>query len=468
MSSGSRTQTIKVVQEAGYFLIPEQYEYTIGTDGGNLEIYFSTNVDADELSVFSSIGLDSWLTQTQSSRTKALTDTVVYVIPLTVAPNEQQQSRTASLYFFFTRTNDTTESSELLATVVIIQEGLATGGVSTDYSEDKTVRTLQEATIGQGIPIVLMGDGFKDTDIAAGTYDQVMDKTYENLFTEEPLQSLREYFNVYAVTAVSANNQFGSGYETAFSCELEGGNSTGISGDNYAVREYVACVDGIELDNTLAVVILNTPVYAGTTYFGYFNPATWEITDFAIAYCPVIYDIENESFRQVLVHEAVGHGFAKLWDEYSYESYGTIPTSEVNSIKSTQTLYGWAQNVDFTDDSDEILWSTFLSDSRYSSEVGIYEGAATYPKGAYRPSEESMMNSNINGFNAPSRQAIYNKVMKHGEGREADFEEFADFDQQTATYAASRAAVRATVSPYIGKPLPTPRFVNIPLPTSRP
>ena len=43
--------------------------------------------------------------------------------------------------------------------------------------------------------------------------------------------------------------------------------------------------------------------------------------------------------------------------------------------------YGWAQNVDFTQDENTILWSSFLNDSRYSSEgIGIYEGACTYER----------------------------------------------------------------------------------------
>ena len=98
-----------------------------------------------------------------------------------------------------------------------------------------------------------------------------MDKTFENLFTEEPIKSLRDYFNVYAVTAVSKHNIFGTGYETALGCELAGGNSTGISGEDNAVQRYVQCVDNIDMSETLAVVILNSPAYAGTTYFGYTN-----------------------------------------------------------------------------------------------------------------------------------------------------------------------------------------------------
>ena len=86
-----------------------------------------------------------------------------------------------------------------------------------------------------------------------------------------------------------------------------------------------------------------------------------------------------------------------------------------------------AQNVDFTQDENTILWSSFLNDSRYSSEgIGIYEGACTYMRGVYRPTEDSMMNTNTCGFNASSRKAIYDMVMRRGENRETSYEEFAD------------------------------------------
>ena len=101
----------------------------------------------------------------------------------------------------------------------------------------------------------------------------------------------------------------------------------GISGEDNAVQRYVQCVDNIDMSETLAVVILNSPAYAGTTYFGYTNQT--KVVEFAIAYCPVIYDLQSESFRQVLVHEAVGHGFAKLEDEYAYQENGTISSKEI-------------------------------------------------------------------------------------------------------------------------------------------
>lgn len=333
--------------------------------------------------------------------------------------------------------------------------------VSTDFSADKQVRRLHQATIGEGLPIVIMGDGFPDTAIADGTYDQVMDKAMENLFSEEPLNSLRDYFDVYAVTAVSLNEEFGNGYETALGCALEGGSSTGISGDEDAVFSYVKCVEGVDEEDVLAVVILNTPTYAGTTYYGYYSLSSG-MSECAIAYCPVVGGLDNELFRQVLVHEAVGHGFGKLMDEYSYESNGTIPASEKAQIQYLQTL-SWARNVDFTPEETDVLWASFLTDERYASQgLGVFEGACTYVSGAYRPSEESMMNSNTLGFNAPSRQAIYDMVMRRALGKEPTYEEFVEFDQRSFSSTVQGQVRSSSAVSSVGR-LASPRFVGRPL-----
>ena len=152
--------------------------------------------------------------------------------------------------------------------------------------------------------------------------------------------------------------------------------------------------------------------------------------EFAIAYCPVIDNLDSEHFRQVLVHEAIGHGLGKLEDEYVYSDKGSISTLEVQRIRVMQAN-GWAQNVDFTASEDSVMWASFLTDSRYQNEhLGVYEGACTYPEGAYRPSEDSMMNSNTCAFNAPSRMSLYEKVMKIGMAVEqVSYEDFVAFDK---------------------------------------
>lgn len=442
LTSAGLTKEITVRQQTAYYVEPEQDIYHVGVNGETLVISFSTNVDTDELAIYGS--KDTWLTQQAQSRAG-----VSYMLNLTILSNTEGRSRTAYVYFY----REAEGKQTLLNMVTIIQDG-GTSDVSTDFSADKAVRILQNATLGKGLPIVLMGDGFIDTDIEDGTYDKVMEKAMENLFTEEPFKSLRGYFNVYAVSAVSKHNGFGEGYETVFSCELEGGTSTGISGDDETVMEYAQCVEGIDLSETLAVVILNSPAYAGTTYFGYSDRSG--VVEFAIAYCPVIYNLESESFRQVLVHEAVGHGFAKLEDEYSYEENEAMPSSEKQTVQYMQTL-GWAQNVDFTTDKGGVLWADFLNDSRYSSEnIGIYEGACTYMSGVYRSTEESMMNGNTSGFNAPSRKAIYDMVMKRGNSAETTYEEFVSFDSQREKLA--QKSTRSFAAD--GKPFARPHFAN--------
>lgn len=449
LSSADVVKDIIVKQSAADYVSFSQDTSVVVANGGSLSILFETNVSQSELFVAYNSGED-WLTQVSLSARSSN----VYALNLMVSPNTGSSSRSAEIVFY----KKSDGADNLLKVVTIEQEGVSTE-ISSDYTADKEVKVLQTASKGIGLPIVIMGDGFIDTEIQDGTYDEVMEKAMENMFTEEPFKSLREYFSVYSVTAVSKNNYFDFGAETAIGCKFEGGNSTGIWGNEAAVVEYVKCVDGIDLSGVLAVVILNSSAYAGTTYFGYLYNS--QVAEFAIAYCPVVYGLESETFRQVLVHEAVGHGFAKLGDEYSYVENGRMPASVQQQIQYMQTL-GWVLNVDFTNDPTEVLWADFINDSRYVSEgIGIYEGAYTYISGVYRSTEESMMNSNINGFNAPSRKSIYDMVMRRGEGKESTYENFVEFDMNTAL--SSQNVRRTIVSG--GKPLGSPHFVNKVLPS---
>lgn len=78
---------------------------------------------------------------------------------------------------------------------------------------------------------------------------------------------------------------------------------------------------------------------------------------------------------------------------------------------------------------NQVIWRYFITDTRYRSEkIGIYEGASLYPYGVYRATENSIMKYNTGGFNAPSRWAIYKRIMELA-GEEYDFERFLVYDE---------------------------------------
>lgn len=421
LRSGNEVHKIAVSQEIGDYVIPESEECLVGVEGGEVRVRYESNVSAEKLKVYTSSETGSWLEERQPVFLEGQKEVVLYA-----ASNKGGMSRMT--YLLFVREVDGQQTN--LATVKISQQG---GQVleSSDFSEDGLVDTLQLHEKGNGIPIVLMGDGFVDVEIKNGTYRRVMEKAVENLFSEEPVKSLKDYFDVLMINAVSENNDFGAGYQTAFSCKIFGGNNPLITGDDVSVQVYVRkALKNDELKkNCLAVVLLNTTFYAGTTYLGY-KDVNEKFLEFSISYCPVIESMESERFRQVLVHEAIGHGFGKLEDEYAYEDRGNISALEMQKIRIMQKN-GWSQNVDFTAVKDSVLWSAFLKDARYEAEgLGVYEGACSYPEGVFRPSENSMMNAGMSKFNAPSRMALYTKVMSLGLSEKVSYEDFVGFDRQ--------------------------------------
>lgn len=446
--SAGDVQKSVTIRQSGEYALFDQKEYHVEAEGGSLSLLFTTNVDIKKLSVVYNSSLDwiEWAAESRASSNEWKGQTH----DLIVKPNTGKDPRT-TIYVLALATDDNNWVG--LDTCYVQQAGVSSGYVSTDFSQDGKVTVMQRATQGKGIPLVLMGDGFADRDIADGTYQTVMEKTMENLFSEEPVKSLKDYFTVYCVKAVSKNDNVGEDYSTVFSC-VPDPQSSGITADADVVMNYVRKVEGIDSLNTLAVVILNTNIHKGVTYL-YRNKNTNKPLQYAIAFCPIIESLASESFRTVLVHEAIGHGLGKLADEYGYKENGA-PTVEATKELETYHTYNWLKNVDVTSDKEKVDWHAFINDQRFASEdIGAYEGGYTYMLGIYRPTTESMMNSNSSPFNAPSRKALYDRVRQLGEGLSAStHEEFAAFDEQHKPEQWSYTLSRGF------NMLPTPHFAQ--------
>lgn len=367
-----------------------------------------------------------------------------HLYPSVVIIDSNQRILYASALYYYNDTINTNSIDKILAPIF---GDIDDEYISTDYSTDGDVTTLQTATVGDGIAIVLMGDAYSDRQIADGTYEADMENLYNNLFTEEPYKSFKDHFNVYYVNVVSATEGYEYG-DTALDGYFDAG--TLVGGNDNAVFSYALnALTEAELDEALLIVAMNSDNYAGTCYM-YYPTAT--VGDYgsgpSVAYFPKGGDATT--FAQLLHHEANGHGFAKLADEYAYEYMGEVSSDSVSLIQSQQRDWGWWKNVDFTDDPSAIRWSRFLSDSRYANDgLGAYEGGLTYWTGVWRPTENSIMRYNTGGFNAPSREAIYYRIHKlaYGDSWQYDYEEFVEWDERNIKTAEEAAQAKTWRAP---------------------
>ena len=302
-----------------------------------------------------------------------------------------------------------------------------------------------------------MGDAFSDRQIADGTYETAMHKAADAFFSEEPYKSFRDKFNVSYVNVVSMTEGYdhiGQALGTAH------GDGTYVYGNDSKVIEYAKKAIGEErMDDALIIVVMNEDAYAGTCFM-YDPPSGNYGRGLSIAYFPT--NSNADIFNGLVSHEAGGHGFAKLADEYAYEYMGDISADAISSTKVNEP-YGWWRNVDFTSDPTQVKWSQFLADDRYADEgLGCYEGGLTYKGGVWRPTENSIMNTNTGGFNAPSRYAIWYRIGKlaYGEEWEGSYEDFVAYDQVNRTPAAAqRRKAQARLSSQL-PPLHTPVIVG--------
>ena len=346
------------------------------------------------------------------------------VYTFTVSANTTSSSRSGEIIF---------KNANNSFLTVTVKQRIQTY-TSSDYSQDGQVTRIHSATVGKGIDVVFVGDAFADKD--QDLFNKYVELGKEAFFTEEPFRSTMNRFNIYRIGSVSKNGIITQeGGDTKFSAQF--GDGTYISGDHDAVFRFVQDkMPSVNLKKTIVFVIVNKAKYAGTC---------WMFSDNkAVCYVPLCRN-ENE-YAQTLRHEGCGHGFGKLADEYFYDSMGRIPDDEVSELKKWKGFaYGFHENVDLTSDPNTILWSKFISDSRYSGKVGVYEGGYTYPYGVYRPTDNSIMRHNTGGFNAPSREAIYKKIMKFSEGDAwtYDYETFVAFDAPArSAEAVTRAAAQ--------------------------
>ena len=300
------------------------------------------------------------------------------------------------------------------------------------YGEDEWI-TLQKATKGRngGINIVLLGDGYNAKDIADGDYLKHIKQEVEHFFGIEPYKTYRNYFNVY--TAVPLSTETGVGTVNTirynrFSTTFTGG--VGLKADYDEIFSYALGAPTVNKDNlkeTLIIIVPNSTDYGGICQM-------WPDGS-AIAFCPLStygYPLDT---RGVVQHEAGGHGFGKLGDEYIYhnafiDACGCSCCGHVMEFNNAKAL-GWYDNLSLTGKMHNVGWSHLIFDDRYSDIVDVYEGGYMHNRGVFRSEQNSCMNNDIPYYSTISRESIVRRIKRYA-GETFSFEEFVKYDKRDA------------------------------------
>lgn len=384
------------------------------------------------------------------------------------------------------------------------------------FASSDNVKVLQEKTTVNGTDIIIMGDGFSKEQFGNGNedYAAVMQRAYQDFFSIEPYTALKNYFNVYVINAVSEDSHDAEPYwsggsqgngaqngatnrsaNTVFNTQFIPGK-TSITGNdatalNYAMQAIrskggsggTAVTNEAEVyrraNTALIMVMVNVKAHAGTCGLVWTDGSDYGDA-YSVAYTALGSDGTGAGCKWTTIHEAGGHGFGKLADEYGGKSWGEVTTqiwydldnehscgvnrnvdkfvSAGNAVSS-----GWPQTTE-----SNVYWSSLITG--YESEgLGLYEGAKTYNSLYCRPTDNSVMRDQFadNGqfFNAISRWAIWYRLMKlTGTGDYTDFQsslsDFIEFDNTLTISKNINTGSRGVLRPQEYKPLAPPVMIK--------
>ena len=291
---------------------------------------------------------------------------------------------------------------------------------------------------GNGIPIVFMGDCFDAKDISEGAYLSMADEGIGHFFDIAPYKQYRDYFDVYTVMGLSEDSGVGNTSmvkEACFGSQYTLGS--GVEPDLEKCKDYARKAVGDRLEQTLVVLLLNTAEYGGITYLSE--------DGFAVAVCPQSNEPYPFDFRGLVQHEAGGHGFGKLGDEYIYHVafLQAYPLYYQNFLDAKS--HGWYDNLSLNGDVKDVPWSHMIFDPDYSDLVDVYEGGYFFSRGIFRSEANSCMNDNVPYFSSISRETIVRRIMEYA-GEPFSYESFKEKDDKTLPPATRSASLSPTWS----------------------
>lgn len=292
--------------------------------------------------------------------------------------------------------------------------------------EEYTYTVLQRHTQGTyPNEVIILGDGYSALDYGSeGPFNKDAYDAMEAFFSVEPFSTYRSYFRVAQFVVFSPQSGITerdkkTEVRTAFGVRFEEPYVMTMDEPGLVFKAAMR-IPGMTMErisNTLFILLANVDRYGGLC---------WQYGDgSAIALCPVCRTSTHGGyalFADLIHHEAGGHGFGRLVDEYITHPGETLPDEATSASphrhkKELQgrKYFGYAFNVDISGDKEQAPWAHYYTLPGYEA-VGYYEGAYFYEKGAWRPEQRSCMVDNRPYYNAPSRESIVKLLLRRAAG----------------------------------------------------
>ena len=317
--------------------------------------------------------------------------------------------------------------------VNIIQRAYNTPLQGDYYSNGQSV-VLQSATasVSNKLNVVILGDGYKKKDLLkGGKFERGAIFAMESFFSVQPFVYYRNRFNVYMAAYESEDegprleSVSSSSHKTYFETWYKGGGNTYVNYSDAGRDKVVSAVkniSGLSSDNayyrTIVILLVNTAENIGSTNYPSMTTASASVTgDGYASFAIAMIGANSQGTGGLIRHEAGGHAFGRLGDEYAVDWYTVSLVNERHGV-------GFYRNVA----TSTSYWSAFTN-AGYGSDEVMYD---SYGSGIYRSTHEKGIMWNNNGyFNAVSRHAIYERIIKQTEGVNAySWNAFLEYDKK--------------------------------------
>lgn len=406
-----------------------EYVYTFVDNGGR--IVLSTNGDVDYIGGDAVVNVESNIGSGTLVQTGGTSVVFNNVNVFSFDENAGGQ-RTVDVQF-----SVMVNSLTYYKNITLTQKAYGTGLSRTYYYNGQKVVLNQANASGCSnyFNIVILGDGYKKKDLAAGgKFERSARSAMDSFFSIEPYKTFMNRFNVYMVayestdegTDIKSSNIDKNTYFGSY-CQ-GGGNTAAYVADAApviaAVKSAVGSADA-QYYRSIAIVLMNTDENSGSTGYPFRDYKSGFVNGYA-SFAIAVLAANSTGTNGLVKHEAGGHAFGRLADEY-YNNGSTASSSNKNELNNwhAKGLY-WNVNT-----SNSGNYYKFTNSAYNSSEVSFIEGGWGYNYGMYRPTQGGMMQGSTGVFNAPSRHAIYHRIITESQGVNAySWSNFLEYDKK--------------------------------------